>query len=204
MANLVQLQYFLIIFPLLFVHAIRATPAGPPARLPSVKPCVASPDWVVSSHLNPSHCIEALELFRRAEILKDGSQRLEFFAPGGHPASRLLARTTPRKYSFSSCTIGIAMFASVPPWLLPPTIERRRFAPTDVASFDELYEAARQIVTTCVQYRGRKPLAGWQEMGRLGRAIGVFVWESGSPIDRIFRPWNGPLLHGIGNETAAM
>ncbi len=79
-------------------------------------------------------------------------------------------------------------------------MERRRFAPNDIASLDELREAAKQIIATCVQLR--RPLVGWQEMGRLSKAIGVFVWETGSPIDGALRPWNDLMLPGIGNETA--
>lgn len=83
-------------------------------------------------------------------------------------------------------------------------MERRRFAPNDIASLDELREAAKQIVATCVQFRGRRPLVGWQEMGRLSKAIGVFVWETRSPIDRALRPWNDLMLPRVGNETAPM
>ncbi|KAL8760135.1 MAG: hypothetical protein Q9199_000272 [Rusavskia elegans] len=172
--------------------------------LPGPKACIASPDWVVSSHIHPSDCLEALDIFRRAESQKDGSQRFEFLARGAHPASELLTMTTPRKYHFRSCTVAVAMFASIPPWFLEPTMERRRFAPNDIASLDELREAAKQIVATCVQFRGRRPLVGWQEMGRLSKAIGVFVWETRSPIDGALRPWNDLMLPRVGNETAPM
>lgn len=80
-------------------------------------------------------------------------------------------------------------------------MERRRFALNDVASFDGLRQAAKQIITDCVQFRGRRPLVGWQEMGRLSKAIGVFVWETGSPVDQALRPWNDLLMPGANNES---
>ncbi|CAO1598908.1 MAG: hypothetical protein LQ349_001410 [Xanthoria aureola] len=198
-----QIPYISVLYTLLFVNAIKAIPADPRSTLPRPKACVASPDWVVSSHLRPSDCVQALDIFRRAESQKDDSQPSEFLARGARPASELLTLTTPRKYRFGSCTVVVAMFASIPPWFLDEsTMERRRFAPNDVASLDELREAAKQIIATCVQLRERRPLVGWQEMGRLSKAIGVFVWETGSPIDRALRPWSDLMLPGIGNETA--
>ncbi|KAL8790647.1 MAG: hypothetical protein Q9213_000495 [Squamulea squamosa] len=196
---MIQLQYFLTFF-LLFISTIQGTPTGPRALSPEIQPCVASPDWVVSSHLNPSDCVEAIRMFRRAEYQKDGSQRFEFLAPGAHPISDLRALTTPRKHRFKSCTVAVAMFASIPPWLLPPTMERMKFAPTDIVSLDQIRQAAEQIVTTCVEYR--KPLVGWQELGRLSKAIGVFVWETGSPIDRAVKPWYVLSRGGSANKTA--
>ncbi|KAL8853764.1 MAG: hypothetical protein Q9221_001407 [Calogaya cf. arnoldii] len=202
MAMIMQIPTMFVISTLLFTYAIEATPAGPRVGLPGPKACVASPDWVVSSHLRPSDCVEALDIFRRVESQKDGSQNFEFSARGAHPVSGLQIQRTPRNYQFRSCTITVAMFGSIPPWFLEPEMEGKRFASHDIASLDELRGAAKQIVTTCVQFRGRRPLVGWQEMGRLSKAIGVFVWETGSPIDRALQPWNALLLPGAGDEPA--
>ncbi|KAL8843701.1 MAG: hypothetical protein Q9205_002058 [Flavoplaca limonia] len=200
-----QIQQIIIVLTVLFIRTIAAAPAdlaSPESRLMGQQACVASPDWVVSSHIQPADCAEALDIFRRAEFPKGGSQPLEFIARGAHPATHLTTITTPRKYRFRTCTVAVAMFASIPPWLMPPTMERRRFALNDVASFDGLRQAAKQIITDCVQFRGRRPLVGWQEMGRLSKAIGVFVWETGSPVDRALRPWNDLLMPGANNESA--
>ncbi|KAL8998791.1 MAG: hypothetical protein Q9169_002241 [Polycauliona sp. 2 TL-2023] len=198
-----QIHTILFIFTLLFIQAIIAVPAGPVSGPPGPQACVASPDWVVSSHLRPSDCVQALDMLRRAEQ-KDSSRPLEFIARGAYPATKHMTLPTPREYQFRSCTITVAMFASIPPWFMPPTMERRRFASSDVASLGEVYRAAEQIVTDCVQSRGRRPIVGWQEMGRLSKAIGVFVWETGSPVDRALTPWNDLSLSGAGDEPASI
>ena len=56
------------------------------------------------------------------------------------------------------------------------------FAATDVADFWEVGMAARAVVERCVDGRGEGQ-GGWWSIGQKG-GVGLFVWATGSEIDR--------------------
>ena len=77
----------------------------------------------------------------------------------------------------------IAMLGSFPAAMLPgagPHPPRRL---EDVASFEELWDAGADLNVECLQYRNAM---GWSRAG--GRdSVGVFLWGTGSWIDRAVR-----------------
>ncbi|KAL8780230.1 MAG: hypothetical protein Q9213_006575 [Squamulea squamosa] len=161
---------------------------------PTVPKCNRLPHWIPKT-IRHRDCLQALELFRMAEGAKSGTQRFEFLARGAQKTSYLLPLFTPRVYNVSTCTIAIAMLASIPPRFLPPAARQGKVWPrTDIETLDELRNATALVVRECVLYappRGIHPLAGWVPRGRLDGAIGVFVYESGSLMDRVVRGEQG-------------
>ncbi len=174
---------------------------GPNPR--PLKTCVSLKSWSID-RIEARDCGAALETFRRAEGAKDGSREFEFYAPGAKPGtSGRLALGTPRKYRWNSCTITVGMLAGVPGGYLPPGLHfKQHFAPVDVATLDQLRQAAREVVEDCVEWSPHKPLAGWQPMGELSQDIGVFVWRTGSFMDHLVRIPEALVFDGSENVTA--
>ncbi|KAL8760664.1 MAG: hypothetical protein Q9184_003162 [Pyrenodesmia sp. 2 TL-2023] len=173
---------------------------GPNVR--PLKTCVALKSWSID-RIEPSDCVGALETFRRAEGARHGSQKFEFYGTGAKPTPfGLLTLETPRKYTWNTCTITLGMLAGVPRGYLPPGLQfKQHFAPTDVATLDELRQSAREVVEDCVGWPPHKPLAGWQPMGELSKDIGVFVWKTGSFMDHLVRVQEDLAFDGSGNGT---
>ncbi|KAL8918838.1 MAG: hypothetical protein Q9208_007095 [Pyrenodesmia sp. 3 TL-2023] len=176
-------------------------PGGPSPR--PLKTCVTLKSWSID-RIEASDCGAALEMFRRAEAAKPGSQRFELYGAGAKPgALGLLTLDTPRKYTWNTCTITLGMLAGVPRGYLPPGLQfKQHFAPNDVATLDELRQAAREVIEDCVKWVPHKPLAGWQPMGELSKDIGVFVWKTGSFMDHLVRVQEDLAFDGFENRTS--
>lgn len=176
----------LLTYVLLFIAlSAHASPLQPQLR--SLGPfCVAKRSWIQRQVLYHD-CIEALSFFRRFEANKSPRQPFEFIAPGVRQSTHLLPLTTPRLYPYKSCTISLTMLQSFPTDLLPMQVPRTSPGPaTDVATLEELQEAAEVIVECCVRGNWAKtmPTVGIMTMGRLHGAIAVNVWETGSLADQ--------------------
>ncbi|KAL8661981.1 MAG: hypothetical protein Q9202_005107 [Teloschistes flavicans] len=183
---------------ILLIHIISAHPAtSDPASgltLPTRPPwsgCVDQQTWQ-QTHIDLTHCLEALELFRQTEFQKVQTQNFEFISPGARGRTGLLPISTPRRYTVGTCTITVALLGSIPRPLLPAgTHSRSRFPPTDVATFEELRAAGRGIYDECITDAGMlKPSgssAGWQTKGHVSGALGVFMWQTGSRMDKTIK-----------------
>ncbi|KAI4193132.1 MAG: hypothetical protein LQ350_008458 [Teloschistes chrysophthalmus] len=216
MAELSHSWCIITIHILLSIHTISALPSppNPPSSdltLPTRPPwssCVDLPTWQ-QTHLDPADCFRALQLFRQQESEKVQTQRFEFISPGARARTGLLPLTTPRRYSIGTCTITLALLGSVPRPLLPPgTHTRGRWPGSDVATFEELVDAARGIYQECVTDLGRVrpsgPLAGWHTKGHVDGVLGVFVWQTGSRMDKTMRELypDGDVRGGFANGTS--
>lgn len=77
----------------------------------------------------------------------------------------------------------IAMLGVFPATMLPGGAGPQPRRLEDVASFEEVWEAGTELDLECAQYKG---LMGWSRAG--GRdSVGVFLWGTGSWIDRVVR-----------------
>ena len=179
--------HLLVIVECLTIGSIFATPFTPSLQpslynissLEHVSACTRSSQWVQTT-IKPEDCIEALELFRRAEGQKSDQQRFEFLAPGAKQQTHLLPLQTPRKYYYRSCTVALVMMVTFRISNLPPNARRKTYLRTEVDTLGDLKLAASEIVGQCVNVNG---IGGWKAMGRLDQALGVFLWESGSSMD---------------------
>lgn len=196
MSNIKHPRYVLVVVQvLIIISAVFAKPLTPnsgPLILPNGpnpirrNRCNDWPSWVPNT-IKHSDCLQALEILRRAEGQKSGTQRFEFIIPGAPRTTRFLPLTTPRVYSTDTCTVAILMLGGIPPGFLPPGVRPQQWPHTDVETLDVLKDAAAEVVRQCVAEGAGPPLAGWIARGRLARSIGVFVFESGSLMDRMVR-----------------
>ena len=198
MAQFQNLQYILIIIQFLVAISVYGTPLGPPLHPSSVNlyparfntsgqngfpVCTQLNHWVPHEVLY-ADCLLALDLMRRAEGAKSSTQRFEFMVPGAPKTTHLLPLLTPRKYTAKTCSITVDMLAMFHIRFLPPEAKRKWYSPTDVATLDEVKMAAERIAERCIKDNGKTQAAGWEPVGQEDRAIGVFIWESGSWMDR--------------------
>lgn len=161
------------------------------------------------TQIEPADCFRAIQLFHQQESQKVQTQRFEFISSGARGRTGLLPITTPRRYSVGTCTITLALLASIPRPLLPPGTQSRRHFPTsDVATFEELVAAAQGIYKECITVDGRLrpngPLAGWHTKGHVEGVLGVFMWQTGSRMDVTMRDLypNPNAMRGSANETS--
>ncbi|KAL8680416.1 MAG: hypothetical protein Q9186_003376 [Xanthomendoza sp. 1 TL-2023] len=171
-------------------------PKGP--NPPRVDKCNRSPLWI-STKIKHEDCLQALEIFRRHEGQKPGSQRFEFLAPGARKTSTLLPLTTPRMYFANTCSIALLMMRAIPPAYLPPGVTPQSWPLNEIETLDVLKNAATEVVRECVSWgqHGGFPLAGWVARGQFKKGLGVFVFETGSAMYKMVkneRYWRG---HGI-------
>lgn len=154
--------------------------------------CTDNPRWIPSHAIPfPQNCYEALESMRRIEGNKRANQRFEFLTRDARQTTRLLPLRTPRMYRARTCTIAVTMLSSYPPWDLPPGPRIGSFPISEIATLAELMEAAKAVVTSCVEEKGH---GGWSAEGWLKLGIAVTVWQSGSPIDFYFKARVPPQL----------
>ena len=199
MAQLQNLQYILTIIQFLVTVSVHATPLRPPLQ-PSVNlypsrfntsgqiglpVCTQSNRWIPHEVLY-ADCLLALDVLRRAEGAKSSTQPFEFLLPGAQKTTHLLPLLTPRKYTSKTCSITIVMLAIFPVQFLPPQAKKKWYNPTDIATLDEITMAAGRIAERCIKDNGETQAAGWEPVGREDQTIGVFVWESGSWMDRVY------------------
>lgn len=69
---------------------------------------------------------------------------------------------TPRKYEYRTCVITIAMLDQFRPRELPGSDFRERYEETDVAMFENVWDAALKVEFSC----GRWGEAGWVALGK--------------------------------------
>ncbi|KAL8685692.1 MAG: hypothetical protein Q9218_007598 [Villophora microphyllina] len=206
MAHILQFRYFIALIQSLLFHGTLGNPIDPATHLtmpnkPPWNDCVRLGTWQ-QSLIKYNDCLLALELFRQAEAQKVGSQRFEFHVPNARLRSGLLPQVTPRGYTSRTCTIIVAMLSTIPRTMLPPGIVRKPYPQSDAATYDELRGAAREIVQDCVKGGIPRPLAGWQTKGHWDGAIGVWVWQTGSDMDRMIRQVIPSMLSLEANETS--
>ncbi|KAI4156742.1 MAG: hypothetical protein L6R39_001051 [Caloplaca ligustica] len=210
MAKVIQLRSLFAFVCIMIIGTAFATPLEMPTQpaLPvsvgsnprPLKTCVGMTGWI-TDRIEPKDCRDALDLFRRAEGNKRGSQLFDFYAPGAKPKSTYLTLATPRKYAARTCTVTVAMVAGIPQGYRPPGVQFQHWQPNDLATLDGLRQAARAVVEDCVQRMEHKALAGWQPMGILAKSIGVFVWKTESFMDRLVQVSNGLAISSVVNET---
>ncbi|KAL8801013.1 MAG: hypothetical protein Q9182_004757 [Xanthomendoza sp. 2 TL-2023] len=191
---------------LVIIHTVFATPFTPvPGSLllpngpnpPRVDKCNRSSLWI-STKIQHEDCLAALELFRRQEGQKRGTQRFEFLSPGARKTSPLLPLATPRMYFAKTCSVAILMMRAIPPAFLPPGMTPQSSWPmNEVETLDVLKNAAAEVVRECVSWgkAGGFPLAGWVARGQLGKGLGVFVFQTGSEMYKMVRnerAWGDP------------
>ncbi|KAL8824190.1 MAG: hypothetical protein Q9191_005233 [Dirinaria sp. TL-2023a] len=183
--------------------------------LPTQKPNHAAPThcteyWQYGSDFLAEHCSLALSLLQETDVAAFTTTRIEFLAPGASPTeTTALSLKTPRKYSYDTCIIALALIdtvwpeGDVPVGLLPRDDWRR-----EVSTFASLELAAKQVLKECVALRHS---FGLTIDGENEHALGVFVWGSGSWLDEEFsaavdvRLVNGTGLGyktGVGDDDA--
>ena len=207
MTQLRQLASFYVMVQILFITLAEPNPVVSKsfslslhALSNSNKGCVQSPSWL-PGFVDYYDCLDALNVFHRAEGGKPGSQRFEFIASGAQQKSGLLPLTTPRLYSAGTCTIVAALLTDVPAkdrpikWIPPES--------SDVATLDELQTAAKSIVDDCVLHRRRWPAAGWQVVGHWSGNLAVFLWETGCDMDVEIRQHDVHMYNLSRNRTSA-
>ena len=142
--------------------------------------CTSDYEWI-GPQLDPNDCLSAVERLENTDFKFFKSIEIEFLAPGATRMSRLPTLRTPRKYTFDSCTLVIAMLSTLPPRSLPGQIRRRRpYAPSDTSTFSYLRSISSWVDRTCVE---RDEMMGWCATGE-NYDIGVFVWSTVSPMNR--------------------
>ena len=152
-----------------------------------IETCTFQPHWVPNI-VRYNDCLAAIDLFRSAESSKSSFQRFEFLARGARRMTMLSPFETPRKYRHRTCTVGVVMMSAFPVPFIPPQAKRKIYQPSDVATLNELQDAAREVAMDCVHNPKvmSRPTVGWKPQGQLlSLGIAVTIWESGSFMDRL-------------------
>ncbi|CAD6594130.1 MAG: hypothetical protein ASARMPRED_008676 [Alectoria sarmentosa] len=216
---------FLIAITITLVSQTRLTPASPVApiqHLPTANTtgaaarnnlqCINSADWATTTFM-AYDCYTALALFEDYEVYRHATTIFEFVAANIVPAYPQFAQTTPRKYTYRSCTLAIVMLADLPSE--PPGLPARRWPQTDLGDYVGIENAGLNVRDGCLSIvLGEGGAAGGEEEreqgGRVGfvnptgydtagvnGAIGVFLWDTDSVINRaVQEKWS------VGNANA--
>ena len=156
---------------------LNATLHGPN---PTRTHCLEDDTWMLPK-LDGEECVNAVERLYYTDVLRHEKRQFEFLAANTSPSSRILASAyTPRRYTIGRCTVAVVMLVDFPDSQLLPGQPPGPHPPRAKTSFEQLWGAAGRIVLACIRPEG---FAGWEVVGRQN-AIGVFVWSTGSEIDR--------------------
>ena len=129
--------------------------------------CTQSADWLGQAMATEEDCSAAVNKFYHMETLKHGRYNFEFVGKGASAESVLPVVRTPRRYTVGKlsptsneqhvsadsgqgkCTLVLAMLNVFPDGALPNAPKGPTY-PTDIASFDEVWHLAIDLVLQCL------------------------------------------------------
>lgn len=142
--------------------------------------CTDSPHWMPRAY-DAEDCASALhELFWNA-VRRQPLEIHEFVAEGETPSSSFPIVETPKRFVRRTCTVAVVMlkFFEGAGVRLPDQPASMPTPGSDVATWQSLWAAATRIQGNC----GGNSAMGWEKEGYEG-GIGIFIWGTGSAIDR--------------------
>ncbi|KAL9065514.1 MAG: hypothetical protein Q9161_008166 [Pseudevernia consocians] len=159
--------------------------------------CVDSRDWATTA-FQPYDCYTAISLFEDYEVYRHSTTLFEFYAATVRPPSpQRFSQTTPRQYTYKSCTLAVALIADLPAGAVPGLPERPNWPRTDVGTFAGIWQAGLGVRDVCLSVVGG---AGGKGKGRVGfvnptgyetvglhGAIGVFLWDTNGALNQFVK-----------------
>lgn len=140
--------------------------------------CISNADWSTPSF--DDDCVSALESFYYSDVSRYRDKQFEFMTPDAPRKKAYLDPViTPRRYVIGKCTLAIVMLSSFQPRQVPGSIGP--YQPSDIGTYKQIWRSVENIAKICLPSRNHN--AGWEAVGSAG-SIGVFVWATGSNIDR--------------------
>lgn len=155
----------------------------PPSNAPRTH-CTSSETWI-RPPFSIFECLEAVDRLYYQRVAHHADSPFQFLSPDQTSPHypHLPVASTPQKFTVASCTVAIVMLRSFAPGALPgqPTPPGgHEYSPWEVGRYSEVWEATKRIVLGCVRPQEQ---GGWEAVGEGGN-LGVFVWSTGSVIDR--------------------
>ncbi|KAL6716610.1 hypothetical protein ACLMJK_006178 [Lecanora helva] len=142
------------------------------------------PEWYQpSKKFDNGDCQKAIEIFNNDYVQTHEGTRYEFYTSKVSPIHGIPAQRVPLKFAHGTCTVAIAMRNQFN-WGELPHETPFRSAPSDVSSFQKIYQGVLEINNECVEMDGQP---GWYESGDLN-SIAVFIWQAGSDINQRIQP----------------
>lgn len=123
--------------------------------------CTKAQTWLADG-FHRDDCIGIIDYIYKHEASERESQEYEFASLGATPKTDLPIMVTPRKYEYRTCVVTIAMLDQFRPRELPGSDFRERYEETDVAMFENVWDAALKVEFSC----GRWGEAGWVALGK--------------------------------------
>lgn len=138
--------------------------------------------WTNGGSFNPDHCLQALYKIEDTDYKFYQTRDIEFLAQGAKRRTNLNAVRLPRRYTFDSCTIIVAMLSTITEHILPGQVRQAdEYGSTDVSRFSYLLSIASWVDGLCVS---QQESFGWCATGK-HKDIGVFVVGTESRVYRI-------------------
>ena len=147
--------------------------------------CIDNEGWV-GEGIIVSDCAEAIREFYRTQVQPRREQHYEFLHRGVTRTTALPYINTPRKFDYGeqriyvtcstfipltrittgTCVIDIGMLDTY--WPGSPAEIRPLYTRTDIATFNEIMNAAKYLYSKCVNAK-QEPVAGWTFTGMLAQ-----------------------------------
>ena len=142
--------------------------------------------WQYGNHFVEEHCGLALALLQETDVAVYANTRIEFLAPNTSPThTTSVSLSTPRKYSYDTCTIAIMLIDTIfPDGDVPIDLLPRDHWSREITTFASLESAAKQVLKTCVHLKHN---FGLTIDGEIEHAVGLFIWETGGWLDEKFQ-----------------
>lgn len=144
----------LSLLPVISAYLVSGSPTSASTLLPvddtfSAYHCTDSQTWSGPSFF-PRDCATALARFCVSELQVHEDVVFEFLAVGGRAQSGYASQETPRKYTYGTCTMAIAMLVAFFPEELPGVSPSRVFGLMDVATYNDVWNAVRRVMDNCI------------------------------------------------------
>lgn len=144
--------------------------------------CTTSDRWLTLM-FDKEDCEQAAIDFAITDRAEYGDRMYEFLDDGTPQTTRFGRVVIPRRYTYGTCTIVVAMLRSVPNPTSLPGDPSGPFENTDVLSFNAIYDSIRRILHDCETTHTFMGRTGWDRLGRHG-SVGVFVLGTRSQMNR--------------------
>ncbi len=142
--------------------------------------CTDSSSWMGEGY-HAGDCAAAIHLLFQTEVRSAPLQIREFYAMGKTPSPGHPVVETPKRYVKGTCTVAVVMleFFAEGGMNLPDQPQYLPVRGADLSTWQSVWGGVLRIQQRC----GAQSTMGWETAG-FERGIGVFMWSTGSAMDR--------------------
>ncbi|KAL8989813.1 MAG: hypothetical protein Q9177_001383 [Variospora cf. flavescens] len=128
--------------------------------------CDSRPDWSAANFLKEDCYNSVLDVFLQ-DYRPHAKAKFNFYSSIIPPPPGSNRIQTPRRYTTKSCTLVLVMLYRFGFAELPGTV-RGGHALTELATFEEIYKAARRLEEKCILGQGQTSGLAWEPVGEYG------------------------------------